>query len=126
MKRKLEELNLLDDFLFGTIMSHPLYGKRFARILVRTILNRDIKVLKIVSQQNYYGQDTDRHGARLDVYIEEENGILQGEVNASNIYDIEPDQPATRLHRIPCQKECASTVPPLIRKACSRAWTTAG
>ena len=87
MKRKLEELNLLDDFLFGTIMSHPLYGKRFARILVRTILNRDIKVLKIVSQQNYYGQDTDRHGARLDVYIEEENGILQGEVNASNIYD---------------------------------------
>lgn len=92
MKRKLEELNLLDDFLFGTIMSHPLYGKRFARILVRTILNRDIKVLKIVSQQNYYGQDTDRHGARLDVYIEEENGILQGEVNASNIYDIEPDQ----------------------------------
>ena len=92
MKRKLEELNLLDDFLFGTIMSHPLYGKRCDRILVRTILNRDIKVLKIVSQQNYYGQDTDRHGARLDVYIEEENGILQGEVNASNIYDIEPDQ----------------------------------
>ena len=92
MKRKLEELNLLDDFLFGTVMAHPLYGERFARILVRTILNRDIKVLKIVSQQNYYGQDTDRHGARLDVYIEEENGVLQGEVNTSNIYDIEPDQ----------------------------------
>lgn len=92
MKKKLEELNLLDDFLFGTLMSHPLYGERFAGILVKIILNRDIKVLKIVSQQNYYGQDTDRHGARLDVYVEEENGILQGEVNSSNIYDIEPDQ----------------------------------
>lgn len=92
MRKKLEELNLLDDFLFGTIMSHPLYGERFARILIKTILNRDIKILKIVSQQNYYGQDTDRHGARLDVYIEEENGSLQGEVSTNNIYDIEPDR----------------------------------
>ena len=92
MRKKLEDLNLLDDFLFGTIISHPLYGERFARILVKTILNRDIKILKIVAQQNYYGQDTDRHGARLDVYIEEENGSLQGEVSTNNIYDIEPDQ----------------------------------
>ena len=99
MKKKLEELNLLDDFLFGTIMSHPLYGERFAGILVKIILNRDIKVLKIVSQQNYYGQDTDRHGARLDVYVEEENGILQGEVNTSNIYDIEPDQNSDKAER---------------------------
>ena len=73
-------------------MSHLLYGERHAKILVKTILSRDIKVLKIVSQQNYYEQDTNRHGARLDVYIEEENGVLQGEVNTSNIYDIEPDQ----------------------------------
>lgn len=99
MKKKLEELNLLDDFLFGTLMSHPLYGERFAGILVKIILNRDIKVLKIVSQQNYYGQDTDRHGARLDVYVEEENGILQGEVNTSNIYDIEPDQNSDKASR---------------------------
>lgn len=99
MKRKLEELNLLDDFLFGTIMSHPLYGERFARILVKTILNRDIKILKIVSQQNYYGRDTDRHGARLDVYIEEEGGDWQGEVSTNSIYDIEPDQSADKAAR---------------------------
>ncbi len=126
MKRKLEELNLLDDFLFGTIMSHPLYGKRFARILVRTILNRDIKVLKIVSQQNYYGQDTDRHGARLDVYIEEKTEFCKERSMRVISMTLNRIKPATRLHRIPCQKECASTVPPLIRKACSRAWTTAG
>ena len=92
MKKKLEELNLLDDFLFGTLISHPVYGERFAGILVKTILNRDVKILKIVSQMNYYGQDTNRHGARLDVYIEEEDGVAQGDVQLSSIYDIEPDQ----------------------------------
>lgn len=91
MKKKLEELNLLDDFLFGTLISHPIYGERFVRILIKTILNRDVKILKIIPQMNYYGQDTDRHGARLDVYIEEEDGVVQGDVRLSSIYDIEPD-----------------------------------
>ena len=92
MKKKLEELNLLDDFLFGTLISHPVYGERFAKILIKTILNRDVKILKIVPQMNFYGQDTNRHGARLDVYIEEEGGTAQGEISAGSIYDIEPDQ----------------------------------
>ena len=92
MKKKLEELNLLDDFLFGTLISHPVYGERFVRILIKTILNRDVKNLKIIPQMNYYGQDTDRHGARLDVYIEEEDCVVQGDVRLSSIYDIEPDQ----------------------------------
>lgn len=92
MKKKLEELNLLDDFLFGTLISHPIYGERFARVLVSTMLNRDVKILKIVPQMNYYGQDTDCHGARLDVYIEEADGTMQGEIGVGNIYDIEVDQ----------------------------------
>lgn len=92
MKRKLEELNLLDDFLFGTLISHPVYGERFARVLVTTMLGREVKILKIVPQMTYYGQDTDRHGTRLDVYIEEEDGSAQGEIGIGNIYDVEPDQ----------------------------------
>lgn len=92
MKRKLEELNLLDDFLFGTLISHPVYGERFAGMLVTTMLEREVKILKVIPQMNYYGQDTDRHGTRLDVYIEEETGSAQGEIGIGNIYDIEPDQ----------------------------------
>lgn len=97
MKKKLEELNLLDDFLFGTLISHPVYGERFAGILIKTILNRDVKIIKVVSQMNYYGQDTDRHGARLDVYIEEEDGVVRGNVQLSTIYDIEPDQSTDKV-----------------------------
>ena len=99
MKKKLEELDLLDDFLFGTLISHPIYGERFAKILIQTILNRDIKILKIVPQMNYYGQDTDQHGARLDVYIEEEDGVVHGDVRLSSIYDIEPDQNSDKATR---------------------------
>ncbi|MBD5507646.1 MAG: hypothetical protein HDR05_06280 [Lachnospiraceae bacterium] len=99
MKKKLEELNLLDDFLFGTLISHPVYRERFARILIKTILNRDIKILKIIPQMNYFGQDTDRHGTRLDVYIEEEGYVVQGDVQLSSIYDIEPDQNSNETAR---------------------------
>lgn len=99
MKKKLEELNLLDDFLFGTLISHPMYGERFARVLVSTMLNRDVKILKIVPQMNYCGQDTDCHGARLDVYIEEADGSMQGEISVGNIYDIEPDQASDLIER---------------------------
>ena len=99
MKRKLEELNLLDDFLFGTLISHPIYGERFARILIKTILSKDIKILKIIPQMNYYGQDTDRHGARLDVYIEEEDSMVQGNVQLGTIYDIEPDRNNNKASR---------------------------
>lgn len=99
MKKKLEDLNLLDDFLFGTLISHPVYGERFAKILIKTILNKDVKILKIVPQMNFYGQDTDRHGARLDVYIEEEGCMIQGNVQLSNIYDIEPDQNSAKASK---------------------------
>lgn len=38
----------------------------------------------------FYGADTDRHGARLDVYLEPEEGESSEEWAA--VYDIEPDQ----------------------------------
>ena len=92
MKRKLEELNLLDDFLFGTLISHPVYGERFANILIKSFLGREMNVLKIVPQMSYYGQDTDRHGVRLDVYIEEAEASSQNDIEIGNIYDIEPSR----------------------------------
>lgn len=92
MKRKLEELNLLDDFLFGTLISHPVYGERFANILIKSFLGREMNVLKIVPQMSYYGQDTDRHGVRLDVYIEEAEASSQNGIEIGNIYDIEPSR----------------------------------
>ena len=71
MKRKLEELNLMDDFLFGELLSYPQYGEEFARALLETIFGRRFGRLVVVPQKTYFGMDTDKHGARLDVFIEE-------------------------------------------------------
>lgn len=90
-KKQLKDLNLLDDFLFYTMTNHPLYGEKFSRLLLKIIFNREFGKLKIVPQKTYYGSDTDKHGARLDVYIEEDPEQTSNLENAT-ICDIEPEQ----------------------------------
>ena len=85
-RRKLEELNLVDNFLFGTMVTHPDYGEPFSRYLLKLVLNREVGKLKIFPQFPYFGTDTNFHGAILDAYLEEEEG---GE---TTIYDVEPEQ----------------------------------
>ena len=93
--RRLEELNLLDNFLFQEMVSGEEDGAEFCRILLKTILNRTIHKVKVIPQKNIPGVDTDRHGIRLDAYIEEERLAdgeeLEAEVE-SDIYDIEPNK----------------------------------
>ena len=90
-RRKLEELDLLDDFLIFTLVNHPKYGKQFSRKLQKIILGKDFKKLKVVPQKVYYGSDTDKHGARLDVYLEEEFDGDEYQESAT-ICDVEPEQ----------------------------------
>ena len=86
-KKKLQELNLLDDFLFGTVMTYPGLGEEFCKKLIRIILGVELDHITIKPQKVLYGADTDMHGARLDVYIEENGNELDG-----TLYDFEPDQ----------------------------------
>ena len=65
------ELNLLDDFLIAVLISHPVYGEQFCREVLKIIFKREFQTLKITPQKLYPGKDTDLHGARLDVYLEE-------------------------------------------------------
>ena len=44
--------------------------------------------MTVVPQKAYYGSDTDKHGARLDVYLEESSGDGPGR---ATVYDMEPD-----------------------------------
>ena len=90
-KRTLQELNLLDDFLFGSVVSYPNIGEIFVRELLNTILGKTFESLTIIPQKTYYGSDTEMHGARLDVYLEAsiESQDIQGN---TTVYDVEPDQ----------------------------------
>lgn len=83
--KKLEELNLVDDFLFGSVLSYPGIGETFARELLETVFDRKFGKMTVIPQKVYYGGDRDRHGARLDVYIEE----TEDWEAVSAVYDVE-------------------------------------
>ena len=95
--RRLEELNLLDDFLFQEMISQE-DGEEFCRILLSTILGRPIRKVRITPQKNILGVNTDKHGIRMDAYIEDiseteadsSDGMADARIS-SDIYDIEPN-----------------------------------
>ena len=99
-RRRLIELNLIDDFLFHAMVSHPQVGEEFGRILLKIIFNRKFGNLKVVPQKVYYGKDTDKHGGRLDVYLEEavETEKLLLDVT---VFDLEMEQKSTRKEELP-------------------------
>lgn len=75
-RRIVEELNLMDDFLFFKMVNDPDFGEEFSRELLRIILGKEVGKLKVVPQKVYYGSELETHGARLDVYLEEENVLV--------------------------------------------------
>ncbi len=81
-RKFLEQMNLMDDFLMNQMVAHPVYGERFSRLILESILQKKFGKLDIVSQKVYSGDDSDKHGIRLDVYLDEKGG---------GIYDMEPD-----------------------------------
>ena len=87
-RRKLENLNLLDDFLFGTMVTYPGIGETFVREILKIIFQKEFGPLTVVPQKVYYGSDTNKHRARLDVYLEEASGDGPGR---ATVYDMEPD-----------------------------------
>lgn len=90
MAKKLKELNLLDNFLFETLATHPQTGVPFGRKLVEIILHRSPEKVRVVAQRAYPGSDTSFHGVRLDVYLEEEQAASEADIPWS--YDIEPER----------------------------------
>ena len=101
--RRLEDLNLLDDFLFRQMLLQEDISEEFCRILLSTILGKPIRKVHVVPQKEIPGIDTHRHGIRMDAYIKTVPGepplanesSLDAEVLPS-IYDIEPN---TRYER---------------------------
>lgn len=88
-RKPLRDMNLLDDFLFGTLVSYPEIGDKFVGIILKTIFGREFKHLSVTAQKVLYGSDSNLHGARLDVYMEPE--IEDCEEGRAVVYDIEPD-----------------------------------
>ena len=50
-KRKLEDLNLVDNFLFGSTLTYPVLGEEFAKIILGIILKIDFENIRIIPQK---------------------------------------------------------------------------
>lgn len=92
-KTKLEDMNLLENFLFESVLSYPEIGEKFGKKLLEIIFGRQFDQLKVFPQKIYPGSDSDLHGTRLDVYFEEgdfdsvmKNGILK------TVYNLETER----------------------------------
>lgn len=88
--KSLEEMNLLDDFLFGSVVSYPEIGEKFVRSFLKMIFGREFKHLSVTAQKIFYGADAGLHGTRLDVYMEPE--MEDDAEDHAVVYDIEPNQ----------------------------------
>ena len=90
-RKTLEELNLLDDFLFNAMLTYPDTGEAFIRKLLETLFDRKFPHLKIHPQKTFIGLNTGLRGARSDVYIEEDGSVQIHDEAIPTVYDVEPD-----------------------------------
>ena len=90
-RKTLEELNLLDNFLFNAMLTYPDTGEAFIRKLLETLFDRKFPHLKIHPQKTFIGLNTGLRGARWDVYIEEDGSVQIHDEAIPTVYDVEPD-----------------------------------
>lgn len=93
IKRDLNELNLMDDFLMGAVVSDEKFGAEFCRIVLSTFLGRNIGEVRVVAQRTILAATPKLRGIRMDVEVTEPLETSVGGLPSMNIYDIEPHIP---------------------------------
>jgi len=85
--KPLEELTMMDSFLFEAATEDVENAKIIAKSIIERTTGRKVNNLVIQAQKQLKGINTNKHGIRMDVYTTETN-----ENNCSTcVYDIEPN-----------------------------------
>ena len=85
-KISLQELNLLDSFLFSAATENPENAKLIAKIIIRRVLGINTENIQVDAEKQYQGTDISKKGIRLDIQVREYN-----HEQLIRIYDIEPN-----------------------------------
>ena len=72
-RQRLEDLNVLDDFMLNAIANDPDVGEAFFREVLSVLLERDIGEITIKAQSVIPGDTPELRGIRLDVEIQEQD-----------------------------------------------------
>ena len=105
-RRPLRELNLIDDFLFTSMLTEDGIAVPFSKLLLETILQQRFSRIDVVPQRVFNGLDTDLHGIRLDAYIE---AVPENDPRLT-LFDIEPDNMDSRKQSLPRRNRYYSDV----------------
>ncbi|MDO4334158.1 MAG: hypothetical protein Q4C58_15960 [Eubacteriales bacterium] len=90
VKKPLEELDVMDDFLMNQLASDEAVGEAFCRRLLSTLLHREIGKLKVSAQKVLPALSPDLRGIRMDVEVEELSDKPDGQEPAvMNLYDVQ-------------------------------------
>lgn len=90
-RKKLEDMDVIDNFLIGQLASDKVFGVDFCRRMLSTLLHRKIGSLRVISQKEIPALTPELRGIRMDVEVEEYGEVQAGEEPVTmNIYDIEP------------------------------------
>ena len=89
--KTLQDLNMMDSFLFEAATEDMENAKKIAKIIIRRATGHLVENLIIESQKQLKGLSLDKHGIRMDLYMQETSS---SEENASTLrlYDIEPNK----------------------------------
>ncbi len=97
-RKSLEELNVIDDFLFFEIMSDQEKGTALCRMILSRVLKQDIGRLEYTPQRAVPGVSEKTHGIRMDVYITEHT---DEEISNIRVFDVEPDNKSSHKASLP-------------------------
>ena len=84
-KKTLQELDLIDNFLSNAIASNQEINEPFYRLLLSVLLGKELKKIRVLSQQMIPAASPELRGIRMDVEITEYD-----EGTVTNVYDLEP------------------------------------
>ena len=85
-KKTVQELNLIDDFLFNEVLSDKENGELVAKLILSVIMDHEIENISLKTQDVITTGNPKNHAIRLDVYIEEKYGE---DGKKTRIYDVE-------------------------------------
>lgn len=85
--KSLQELNLLDSYLFGASTENPQNAEFIAKLIIERAMGRRIKEILVMPEKQLAGIDTLHHGIRMDLCIME-----YANDNVAGVYDIEPNR----------------------------------
>ena len=89
-KRKIEDLNLLDDFLFAEASADEATAEVLVKLVIERATGVQVGELLIEPQKIINGVDTNCHGIRLDVSVREMK-VTEKDKQMVQLFDIEPN-----------------------------------